>query len=291
MSPGFIDEIKYMISSNLPTSSGIIGEIIKTISDSSSNASDLTEVIERDPPLAAKILQVSNSAYYAASSTINTLQRAVVILGFDTIKEIAITASVVHHLFDQDLVSDVDRLGLWIHSVGTAKASQLIAEEIRTEESDKAYTVGLLHDIGKILLVLSFPERYSTIIHLAERKHCRILLAERKVLNIDHTMIGKILCDIWNLPDDISTAILYHHDPMEITKGSQILARIINLGDYMCRKAQIGNPGDTILIKPSNTTIAILGTTPKKIENTFNKIFIKLVDMKEEIESFYVSLE
>ena len=291
MSPGFIDEIKRIITSNLPTSSGIIGELIKTIADSSSNASDLTEVIERDPPLAAKILQVSNSAFYSASSTINSLQRAVVILGFDTIKEIAVTASVVHHLFDQEIETDIDRKGLWIHSVGTAKASQLIAQEIRTEAPDKAYTVGLLHDIGKILLVLSFPERYSNIIRIADRKHCRILLAERKVLNIDHTMIGKILCDVWSLPDDISAAILYHHDPMEITKGSQKLARIVNLGDYMCRKAKIGNPGDTTLTEPSNATYAILGMSEDRIKKTFNKIYEKLLEMRDEIEGFYTALE
>jgi len=288
--PEFIEEVKRVISTNLPTSSSIIGEIIRTIADPTSNASDLSKIIEHDPPLTARFLQIANSAYYGASSTINSLQRAVVILGLDTIKELVMTTSVVQHMFDHDKDDGLDRLGLWVHSVGTAKAAQIISEDLRIERPDVTYTVGLLHDIGKVMLVLCFPDRYKSVVQLAKEKRTRIILAERKLLNVDHTMIGKILCDIWRIPNNITTAILYHHDPMDIQDGSQRLARIINLADYMCRKAEIGNPGDNKNVEPTSATFALLGKTQGKINVTYERIFQKLLDKKQEIEEYYTSL-
>lgn len=291
MAPEFIEEVKRVINTSLPTASGIISEVIKIIYNKSSNASDLATVIERDPPLTAKILKVANSAYYGAGSTINSLQRAIVVLGFDTIKEITTSVSVVHYLFRTVQKDDIDRPGLWIHSVGTAKAAQFISEKIGKERPEVAYTVGLLHDIGKILLALSFPEHYNRVIMLAAEKKCRIILAERKLLNTDHAMIGKILCDIWSLPEEISSSIFFHHDPMESTPGAQMLARMINMADYMCRMAQIGNPGDQTIYEPSKATWAILGLSNDKIELNYKIIFKKLTDSREEIEGFFHNID
>ena len=242
---GFIEEIKNTISTNLPTSSGIIGEVIKTIYDQSSSAADLSEIIERDPPLTVDIIKVANSAYYGGSSKINSIKRSVVTLGFDTIKELVTTVTTVRYLFSSKIASEVDRSGLWLHSVGTAKAAQLISQKLRLERPDVVYTVGLLHDIGKILLALTFPEHYNRIVKLAAEKKCRIILAEQKLLNTDHCMIGKILCDMWALPTEISSPIFYHHEPMTNDESSQLLTRLVNLGDYMCRKPVLEIPAMT----------------------------------------------
>jgi len=287
----FIEEVKNTVSSNLPTSSGIVGEVIKTIYNQSSGAADLAEVIERDPPLTAEIIKVANSAYYGASKKITSIKRSVVTLGFDTIKELVTTITTVRYLFSSKIALEVDRTGLWLHSVGVAKASQLISQKINIERPDVVYTIGLLHDIGKILLAISFPVHYNNIIKLAEEKKCRIILAEHKLLNTDHCMIGKILCDIWTLPEEISSAIFYHHDPMINTRDSQLLACIINLGDYMCRKAKIGNPGDDTVQVPSNAVLHLLNDKPDKIKETFNSIYDEFVQSREDIEGFYSGLK
>jgi len=283
----FIEEVKSVISSSLPSASGIIGEVINTIYDKSSNSQDIAAVIKRDPPLTAKILKVANSAYYGSSTTITSLSRAVVTLGYETIKELVTTVSIVHYFFNSNQHPGADRPGLWLHSVGTAKASQLISENTNIEYPEKAYTLGLLHDIGKILLILSFPDQYAKVTKLAVDKKCQIIIAERELFNVDHTMIGKTLCDIWGLPEEISMTILSHHDLSLAPEKNPELAQIISLGDFMCRKAQIGNPGDNTLIEPPQTCFSILGITPEKINANFDSIFQNLLDQKQEIEDFF----
>ena len=287
----FIDEVKRVIESSLPASSAMGARVIQVIIDQSSNARDVAEIIEHDPSLTINILKIANSAYYGSSTTIYSIKRAVVVLGFDTIKELISTVSFVS-CFKKDKNSFGDDItGLWYHSVGTAKACQFISKKTFVERPDLAYIAGLLHDIGKIMLALYFPEHFKNVIELAAEKKTRIILAEHKILNTNHTMIGNLLCDLWALPENISTAILHHHDPTGCEKDSQKLARIIELGDYMCRKAQIGFPGDEKTIQPSHATMDLLGSRPDLIENNFKWILDKLNESKYEIEEFFRELE
>ena len=286
----FIEEIKKTISDGIPTSSHIVGEIIKTIYDTSSSAVDLAEIIERDPPLTAKILKVANSVYYAPVTKITSLQRSVVVLGFDTIKELVTAITLVHSFFQPGAEDDIDRTGLWIHSVGTAKAAQLISNLRGIERPDVTYTIGLLHDIGKIILALSFPKQYAKVIMYAQQNNLRIIQAEQRLLNIDHCMIGKILCDIWELPDELRTAILYHHNPVDVPDGESILARLVHIGDYMTRKAGIGNPGDSVEYEPDDGAFDIFGGSQKEIKEGYRETYKAFLKEKSDIEGFFSRL-
>jgi HD-like signal output (HDOD) protein len=286
----FIEEVKRTITTSLPTSSVIVGEIVNTIYNKRSSAADLSAIIERDPPLSAEILKTANSAYYGLSNRVTSLTRAVVCLGFDVIREIVITVSVVQNMFVLNPESPIDRMGLWQHSVGTAKAAQLIAGRVGGVPQDFAYTVGLLHDLGKILLSLCYPEHYARVIELATEKKCRGILAERKILNTDHCMIGKVLCEIWNLPEELATGIFFHHDLMDSPRGSHNISRLIHLADCYTRKAQIGNPGDNLIPDPSPVALSLLGTTPEHVQTMNAKLYKEFFRCKDDIMGFYSSL-
>lgn len=286
MSSGFVDEIKRVIESSIPTSSGIVAKVINTILNHSATAKDLADVIEHDPPLTARILKVANSTYYGASSGISSLQRAVVVLGFDTIKELATTVAFFNSL-SQKTANDIDLKGLWYHSTGTANACHSVASHMRIERPDVAYIAGLLHDIGKIIMALSFPDHYRNALNLAAIQQTPIIQAEQKLFNIDHTMIGKVLSDMWRLPNTIGTAILYHHSPSDISKGSQTLARVTELGDFICRKIKIGNPGDNLAPTPSRETLALMGASPTLCKENYKIVFQRVFQSKAEIESFF----
>ena len=287
----FIDEVKDVIESSLPASSASISKVIQTIYDHSSNARDVAETIEHDPILTANILKIANSSYYGCSSTISSLQRAVVILGYDTIKELISSVGFISNFTSDENNNGNIITGLWYHSVGTAKACKFIAQKMYVARPDIAYVIGLLHDIGKIIITFYFPERYSNVLKLAAEKNTRIILAERKLLKTDHTVIGQLLCDCWSLPEDISIPILNHHDPGCGKKDSQKMARLVELGDYMSRKALIGFPGDEKTIQPSLATLALLGSKQDIIEENFEAIFEKLKASISEIENFFHELE
>lgn len=283
----FIEEVKNIISSSLPTSANIVGKVINTIYNKSSNATDLAQIIERDPPLTADIIKVANSAYYGASKKINSIKKAVVILGFDTIKELVTTITTLRYIFDVKRPAAIDLSGLWLHSVGTAKAAQLVSEELNKERPDVVYTTGLLHDIGKILLALSFPELYGQIVKLSAEEKCHIILAEQKVMNTNHCMIGTLLCDMWSLPDDIRNAIYFHHETKDNPFENMVLTRIIQLGDTICRKAKIGNPGDEVIPQPPTPALALLGSSFKEVNNKFGELFQKFKESSDDIVGFY----
>jgi len=291
MAHRFVDDVRDKVAEGLPSSSAIVGKVIKTIFDASSSAADLAAVIENDPPLTAKILKISNSAYYGAATTITSLKRAIVVLGFDTIKELVMAVSVKQSFFTESTDSSIDHQGLWLHSVGTAKGAQLISQRLNIERPDVTYTVGLLHDIGKILLALCFPAPYSRVIDYARENKTRIIDAERRMLNTDHAMIGKILCDIWDLPESLCMVILYHHDPEEISGGDRSLARLVHMGDYMCRRAEIGETGDTMTMKPSPAMFSIFGDNAADIREKYNSIYREFLTTKTEIEDFFSSLK
>ncbi len=291
MPPRFIEELKESIQTSIPTDSTIIGKVIQTIYSSGSSANDLAQIIERDPPLTAKILKAANSAYYGSATTINSLRRAVVVLGFDTIKELVSAVSVSHFFFDSSPKSGgIDRKGLWIHSVGVAKAAQIISNRVGVGRADVAYTVGLLHDIGKIVLTILYPEFYKRVVATAAAKRCRIVLAEQRLLNTDHAMVGKVLCELWNLPDDITSTVFSHHDPSEISTGDVQLIRLVHLSDILARTLSIGDPGDSVVPEPSRAALSLLGSTQERITMNFQTCLADLEKSKPEIDGFFSDL-
>ena len=287
MSYDFIKEIQDNISINIPFSSEISRQVLKKIQDRSSNVNELVEIIRYDPPLTARILRKVNKTYNRALSKICSLERAVVALGFETLREIVSTMPVSNYFTMAEKHNDMDIIGLWLHSVGTAKASLIIAEKVGYEQLDVVYTVALLHDFGKFVLISSIPRNYSNVINYSKINNCQIIHSEHTFLNLDHTMIGKILCDIWELPEKIKEVMLYYHDPGEINGDTRKLAQIINLGNHMCRKAEIGNPGDDQIPELSEDTLELLGEEPDEINENYNLLFEKISNKKLHIEYFF----
>ena len=287
----FLEEVIDTVETHMPASSAVLAKVINVMYDLSSNAEDVADIIEHDPSLTANILKVANSAYYGSYSKISSLKRAVVTLGFETLKEIVFTIGSVN-CFQTVGDENSDGLsGLWLHSIGTAKACQVISQRMNIGRPDISYLVGLLHDIGKILLLIHFPEKFQSIINLTQEKNTRFILAEQELLNTDHTEIGGLLCEIWSLPEDIGIAIQCHHNYPDENKSGRDLAKIVNLGDFLCRTVEIGYPGDSITIRPTEETRALLGLNEEEIEKNYHALLEELSAGKTEIEKFVQELE
>ncbi len=196
---------------DLPTIPSVLTELMGRMADPQHSANDLAEVILRDPSLAARFLKLANSAWFSFSRPVSDLSQALVYLGEQEVYKIVTTVSVFRG-FNEGLP---DRSGrreqFWIHSISTAVLSSLLDRVLHLGHTGEAYTAGLLHDVGKIVLDHFFPAEYEQACGLLKHKDLSGIDAERQVLGTDHSEVGAWLASQWHLPDSILAAIRDHH--------------------------------------------------------------------------------
>ena len=194
---------------DLPTIPAVLARIIAVVDGRHSSARDLVELIERDQALTSRILKLANSALFGLSRKVATVPRAVVLVGFTTVRNLALGVK----LWDALAGGGRQRARvetLWHHSALVAAAAKLIASRIRGVDPDTSFTAGLLHDVGKLILSLKLAAGYWSIIEgVAEGED--IAGRERMHLGVDHAEVGGWLAEAWRLPPSIVAAIRDHH--------------------------------------------------------------------------------
>jgi len=217
---------------SLPSLPSIVVKLIEVVNSSDSAAEDAAELIEKDPALTSKMIRLANSAFYGIPRSISSVTSAVVVLGFNTIRSLVLSASVAK-IFDGKHALDMDRF--WKHSVVTAMSAKIIVRHlmsVRMMDPESAFCAGVLHDIGKLIFSQYTAEDYGAICKYAREKKIPIVEVEEKIFGINHAKMGKILADRWSLPLDLEYAIVHHHDPENADKASH-LSNIIHLADII----------------------------------------------------------
>ena len=168
-----------------------------------------------------------------------TIEFAIVILGFDHIKNIVVALSMMD-AFKSNEDKYWNRHAYWIHSLITASAAKRIADDLGYRKTGEAFTCGLLHDLGISVIQKYFHEEFVEICELVNEQQMRYLSAEQKVLGITHQEIGQFLSEKWNLPPILAEGILHHHQP-SLAQDDKVLAAIVHLADYMTYRFSLGN--------------------------------------------------
>lgn len=228
---------------DLPTLPSVVTQIITMVEDPETSAADMNSVISQDPSLTAKVLKLVNSAFYGFSRQISTVREAVVILGFNRVKSLALSAS-VFEVFQGPGTEEFDRVGLWEHSIATGVGAEIVGERIKYPNPEELLVGGILHNIGKVIIDLYFHDDLKEIFNYIRDKNCMMLEAEKAILGIGHPEIGAWLAKEWNLPEDIYNTIRYYHSPFDAPEGSRTLPMLINVGDIFARTKDIGWTGD-----------------------------------------------
>lgn len=208
----FIEQID-----NLPSLPSIVTKLIQVVNSPDTSADDAAKLIQKDPALTTKMLRLANSAFYGIPRSISSVSSAVVILGFNTIRSLVLSASVMK-MFATTKQPAVDKDKFWKHSIVCAMTAKTIVRKyinIRMMDPESAFCAGILHDIGKLIFSEFAQEDYLEVCHLARKNGIPLLMAEKQILGITHTDIGRILADKWALPLDLEYALVYHHSPME----------------------------------------------------------------------------
>jgi len=217
----------------LPSLPTVIVEFLHSIEDDSADPRLLARQLARDQALAAKVLRVANSSFYGFQGKIETIADAFLVLGLQGVRTLAVGAALTSafSLRPRDLSGTWDFDTAWRHSTAVALAAKSLAQRIGASEG-LAFVAGLLHDIGRLVLVSSFPQHTLAVIRAATHsaQETGWLFAERRTLGTDHAAIGQLLAEQWRFPRALSEAIGSHHTPDANAGG---LAPLIHVADLL----------------------------------------------------------
>jgi len=276
-----VDEIN-----NLPTLPQVVESVMSMVEDPTTTVTQLAAIISKDQALMSKVLKVVNSAYYGMPQKITTLNQATVILGFNTIKNLALSASIFGAFDDHYSNQRFNRIKFWEHSIGTAVGARVLSRRIGLGDPEELFVAGLVHDIGKVVIDEYLHDDFIKILDLVETRNMRILDAEKEVLNFGHPILGEWVATKWNLPQNLVTAIAYHHTP-SLANDYKKMVSVVHLADAISRIEGIGYGGDlqTPVIEPQSwATLQIpieeLGELILTIKEEFKKatVFLTMTD-------------
>jgi putative nucleotidyltransferase with HDIG domain len=218
---------------DLPSMPMVATRIIDLLEDTETTVEQLEEAVVTDQALTAKLIRLANSAEYAFGRPSASAREAILLLGFLQVRNIALTASltsVFRHPIRSDATFDPDLF--WSHSLTVAVAAEAAASNVRTVRRSDAFTAGILHDIGRLLLRELFPKEFEQAGRLAIDSGITLESAEEKLIGYSHCEVGGVLARRWHFPEPLSDAIARHHDP-NLTIESDALAGIIAACDRL----------------------------------------------------------
>jgi len=230
--PGdLFDRIK--TSKNLPSLPHILLKLIETCEREDSTIQEISQIINKDSSLTAKILKLVNSSYYGLSKRVNSIEQALVLLGIDAVKNISISAS-INQAFRQVKMNDLFDLKIfWRHSLTCAVLAKLIAKKVSYPTPEEAFLSGLLHDIGKLVLWVNFPKEYGSILK-SSKEQSDLILAGEAQHGATHCEVGAWLINRWHLQSFMTDAVLYHHESVDRIHHAFPLVKIIYAANILC---------------------------------------------------------
>lgn len=224
---------------DLPPLPEIVVKLLKASRDPNVSMREMVELIKHDPALTIKVLRLCNSSYYGLPRKINSIQEALVYIGTDTLVNFVLAGCLSTFYQQAQAGYGLEKGELWRHSVGCAIASQRIAKQWSEDAAGQAFTAGLIHDVGKIILNTYVGDAIEPIMKTVQEEQVSFTVAEKKVLGFSHTDAGAKLAKHWNLPDPLIEAIEFHQEPDKASLSSKLVSQV-HLGNILCISFGIG---------------------------------------------------
>lgn len=271
-------------TADLTPLSSVAARAIQIAEDEHSAAMDLATVISSDQALTAKLLKLSNSAYYGYARRISNVREAVILLGMRTVRSVAVSSAIIDafrlpttgtSLFDEDL--------FWAHCACVATVSEVIARETRAARPEDAFTAGILHDVGKLAMLLAEPELFAEVIGLVEQEGMRYREAELAVFQFGHEQVGARLAQRWKFPDSLTAAIRDHHRPVHAVES---MSDVVTAANLVCNRAGLACGFDYTMDDSRKAAQAV----PPAVDIAINKVAGGLVTLESKGKAFLANV-
>jgi putative nucleotidyltransferase with HDIG domain len=240
--------------STLPT---VYSTLVDVLADPKSTTQDVSNIIACDQASTTKVLKVVNSPFYGFSGQIDTISRAIVILGFNEIYNLILGSYLMDFFLKKDAVLDFRPIDFWGHSIAVGIASRLIGQTLGLPKQENFFVTGVLHDIGKLVFFEFSEDRFAAALALSQRTQQPLHSAEMTVFGIDHSETGALLAEKWRFPSSIIQAIRHHQTGIVPGKNEELTATV-HLANVFCRALELGYPGDDFIPQPNPEALKII---------------------------------
>jgi len=278
-----IDEILNLVKHVQPFPK-VVQRVMEMLDNPETNVKDLAEVIQYDQVITANVLKICNASYFGLPRKVSSLNEALVIVGHNTLKDIIVTSSSAR--FYKGAVGEGYKLEqgeLWKHSVAVGILAKHMVKHIKEVDPGAAYTVGLLHDIGKRFLSTFVADDFKQIMIKVVRDQCSFVEAEKELLGVSHAELGGMILKKWEFPEEMQLAVLQHHDPDALKKGP--LTALVSLSNALVISMGIGVGADGLATKMQGEGLKRFGITPMELDLCMANL---LGDMEQAQELFHI---
>lgn len=238
-----------------------VGEMVD---DPCVSAAHIGKIISQDSALTARLLRIVNSAFYRFPNKIDTVTRAVTIVGRRDLRDLVIAAT-VSGIFERISTELIDLNQFWRHAIYTGILARIIAVKCRVLHRERLFIAGLMHDIGRLIICFKIPEKARSAILRSEEKDIPVYLAEQEVIGFDHAQVGAQLMRVWDFPQSLEFATRYHHNP-NLGHASALEIAIVHLADIVSRIAESGDCASNLLETVDRDIWLITNVKPTDIE-------------------------
>jgi len=260
---------------DLPSLPAVVMELLGSIEQDDIDISVLAKKVSYDQALTAKTLRLANSSSFGLQVKVTTIQQAITYLGFQTTRNL-ITAAAVTGCFSSGRCPGFDDKAFWRHSIAVAACARALARRMRFNQ-DYAFTAGLLHDIGRLVLVTAAPQAYAEVVEWRLRHDGGWQEAERAVLGVDHVEAGVALAGHWNFSDTMRQAIAFHHAPD--TPGAGFLAAIVHVANAIVHALDIAGEENERVPRVASVAWDAMGLNEEAYLHLFRETEVQFVEM------------
>ena len=271
----------------MPSLSVTVTKVLEVCDKPNTSPNDLNQIISLDPVLTGQVLKLINSAYYSLPNRVTSLTRAIIMLGLNTVKNLALSTAVLGSVGQEESFQHLPIDLFWTHSLGTGVAAKTLAVHLGVSklELEEYFVGGLLHDLGKIPLSSCFGEKYKAALDAVKNEHQPLHEAETRILGLNHLLVGQMIAEKWRLPDTISDSLAHHHQPAAAAEKNRRLVTIVGLANIFANKYEIGSAGE--LYRKTAAETAIL----KALDLSWPALAALKGPVQEELENARVFLQ